>query len=287
MDQRIIDLYDEFVHVHYNRRLFLEKVAKITGSMGAAAALMPLLQSNYALAATIAPDDSRLDVSHVSYKGASGDVKAYLAKPKGDGKRGGIVVVHQNRGLNPHIEDIARRYAVEGYVAVAVDFLSQLGGTPPDEDAAMAMFPKLDANKVTGDANAAVAYLCGRPDSNGKVGATGFCWGGDVANRIAVTNPSANAVSVYYGVAPDLTKVPDIKAALLLNYADPKIDTRVGATVPPYEQALKDAHIKYNLYYYTGANHAFNDDTQSARYDEAAAKLAWQRSLALFKANVA
>jgi carboxymethylenebutenolidase len=287
MDQRIIALYDEFMHVHFNRRLFLEKAAKITGSMGAAMALMPLLQSNYALAAMVAPDDSRLAIDHVTYKGASGDVKAYLAKPKGDGKHGGIVVVHQNRGLNPHIEDIARRLAVEGYVAVAVDFLSQLGGTPPDEDAAMAMFSKLDKDKVTGDANAAVTYLRSRPDSNGKVGTIGFCWGGDVVNRMAVTNPTLNAVSVYYGVAPDLSLVPKIKAAMLLNYADPKIDTRVGATVPPYEQAMKDAHINFNLYYYEGANHAFNDDTQAARYDEPVAKLAWQRTLALFKANVA
>jgi carboxymethylenebutenolidase len=149
------------------------------------------------------------------------------------------------------------------------------------------MFSKLDRDKVTGDANAAVAYLRSRPDSNGKVGAIGFCWGGDVINRMAVTNPTLNAASVYYGVAPDLALVPNIKAALLLNYADPKIDTRVGATVPPYEQALKAANIKYSLYYYEGANHAFNDDTNSARYDEAAAKLAWQRTLALFKANVA
>ena len=287
MDQRIIDLYDEFVHTHFNRRLFLEKAAKLTGSMSAAAALLPLLQSNYALAATIAADDSRIGTERVTYKGASGDVNAYLAKPKDEAKHGGIVVVHQNRGLNPHIEDIARRLAVEGYMALAVDFLSQLGGTPADEDTAMAMFSKLDKDKVTGDANSAVAYLRSRPDSNGKVGVIGFCWGGDVANRTAVTNPTLNAVSVYYGVAPDLALAPNIKAALLLNYADPKIDTRVGATVPPYEQALKTANIKYSLYYYEGANHAFNDDTNSARYNEAAAKLAWQRTLALFKANVA
>jgi carboxymethylenebutenolidase len=287
MDQRIIDLYDEFVHVHFNRRLFLEKAAKLTGSISAAVALLPLLQSNYALAAIVAADDSRLSTERLTYKGASGDVKAYLAKPKDEAKHGGIVVIHQNRGLNPHIEDIARRLAVEGYVALAPDFLSQLGGTPADEDAAMAMFGKLDKDKVTGDANAAVAFLRSRPDSNGKVGVVGFCWGGDVVNRVAVTNPTLNAASVYYGVAPDLALVPKIKAALLLNYADPKLDTRVGATVPAYEQALKAADIKYALYYYEGANHAFNDDTQSARYDEAAAKLAWQRTLALFKANVA
>lgn len=287
MDQRIINLYDEFVHVHFDRRLFLKKTAQITGSMSAAVALLPLLQSNYALAAIVAPDDARISTERVTYKGASGDVKAYLAKPKDAAKHGTILVAHQNRGLNPHIEDIARRLAVEGYVALAPDFLSQLGGTPADEDVALSMFGKLDKAKVTGDANAAAALLRGRPDSNGKVGATGFCWGGDLMNQMAVTNPAMNAISVYYGVAPDSALVPKIKAALLLNYADPKIDTRVGATVPGYEQALKADNIKYTLYYYEGANHAFNDDTQSARYNEAAAKLAWQRTLALFKANVA
>ena len=287
MDQRIIDLYDDFVHVHFNRRLFLERAAKLTGSMSAAAALLPLLQSNYALAAIVTPDDSRLSTERLTYKGASGDVKAYLAKPKDKAKHGTIVVVHQNRGLNPHIEDIARRLAVEGYVALAPDFLSPLGGTPSNEDVAMSMFRRLDEKQVTGDANAAVAFLRSRPDSNDKVGVVGFCWGGNLANRMAVTNPTLNAVSVYYGVAPDLALVPQIKAALLLNYADPEIDTRVGATVPAYEQALKAAQIKYKLYYYKGTNHAFNDDTQSARYDEAAAKLAWQRTLELFKANVA
>jgi carboxymethylenebutenolidase len=287
MDQRIIDLYDDFVHSHFDRRLFLERASRIVGGMPAAMALLPLLQSNYALAAVVAESDPRITSERVSYKGASGEVKAYLVEPKdSQAKRGSIVVVHQNRGLNPHIEDLARRLATEGFNALAVDFLSQLGGSPKDEDEAMKLYPKLDAAKVTGDALAAVAYLRTRPEANGKVGAVGFCWGGGVINQMAVNDPTLNAAVVYYGTPPDLAAVAKIKAALLLNYADPKLDTRLGALVPAYEDALKAAKIKYTLYYYEGANHAFNDDTQSARYNEAAAKAAWARSLALFKENL-
>jgi carboxymethylenebutenolidase len=283
MDQRIIDLYDEFVHVHFDRRLFLEQAAKLVGGMGAAVALLPLLQSNYALAAVVPADDPRITTEHAQLPGATGDLKAYLAKPKTDGKHGGIVVVHQNRGLNPHIEDLARRFATEGYVALAVDFLSPLGGTPENEDQAMKMFAGLDMGKTTANAKAAVAWLRGRADVNGKVGAVGFCWGGGVINQLAVADPTLDAGVVYYGAPADAAAVSQIKAPLLLNYADPKLDTRLGALVPAYEAALKAAHVNYTLYYYEGANHAFNDDTQSARYDEAAAKLAWQRTLSLFK----
>ena len=231
----------------------------------------------------VAETDPRVTTARVTYKGASGDVKAYLAEPKAQGKFSSIVVVHQNRGLNPHIEDIARRLAMEGYAALAVDFMSQLGGTPKDEDEAMKLFPKLDAGKVTGDAVAAVAYLRTRPESNGKVGAIGFCWGGGVINRMAVSDPTLEAAVVFYGPPPDLSLVGKIKAPLLLNYADPKLDKWLGPLVPGYEEALKAAHIKYTLYYYEGANHGFNDDTQAARYNEAAAKTAWGRSLAFLK----
>jgi carboxymethylenebutenolidase len=195
--------------------------------------------------------------------------------------------VHQNRGLNPHIEDIARRLAVAGYNALAVDFLSQLGGSPKDEDAAMTMYAKLDNAKVTGDANAAVTWLKARPESNGKVGAIGFCWGGGVINQMAVTNPELNAADVYYGAPPAAAEVPKIKAKMLLNYADPKLDTRLGGMLPDFEKALKDAKVDYKLYTYEGANHAFNDDSQKARYDEKAAKTAWDRTTEFFKANLA
>ncbi len=286
MDQRIIDLYDDFVHGHFDRRLFLERAAKLVGGMSAAAALLPLLQSNYARAAMVAADDPRLATERASFPGATGAVKAYLAKPKSGGKHGGVVVVHQNRGLNPHIEDIARRLAAEGYVALAVDFLSPLGGTPEDEDQAMKMFAALDRDQ-TANAKAAAAWLRARPEVNGKVGAIGFCWGGDVVNRLAVADPSLDAGVAYYGLPPDPASVAHIKAPLLLHYADPKLDTRIGAGVPAYEAALEAAHVKYALYYYEGANHGFNDDSQTARYSETAAKLAWQRTLAFFKETLA
>jgi carboxymethylenebutenolidase len=286
MDQRIIDLYDEFVHVHFDRRLFLERAAKVVGSMAGALALLPLLQSDYARAAVVSEDDARLSTARVTYPSATGEVKAYLAKPKSSGRGAGIVVVHQNRGLNPHIEDIARRLAVDGYTALAVDFLSPQGGTPESEDQAMKMFANLDAKQTATIAKAAVPWLRARPDVNGKVGGIGFCWGGGVINQLAVDDPTLDAGVVYYGAPPDLGSVSRIKAALLLNYADPKLDTRLGALVPGYENALRAAHINYTLYFYEGANHAFNDDTQSARYDAAAAKLAWERTLAFFKQHL-
>jgi carboxymethylenebutenolidase len=283
MDQRIIDLYDEFVHVHFDRRLFLERAAQLVGSTAAAAALLPLLQSNYAVAAVVAADDPRISSEKVQIPGSTGSLKAYLAKPKTSGKHGGVLVVHQNRGLNPHIEDLARRLATEGYVALAVDFLSPLGGTPADEDQAMKMFADLNMAATTANAKAAVSWLRAQSDVNGKIGAVGFCWGGGVINQLAVADPTLNAGVVYYGAPADAAKVAQIRAALLLNYADPKLDTRLGALVPAYEAALKAANVKFTLYYYSGANHAFNDDTQAARYDADAAKLAWQRTLELFK----
>lgn len=286
MDQRIIDLYDEFMHVHFDRRLFLERASKVVGSSSAAVALLPLLQSNYALAAIVPENDPAITTERVTFKGATGEMKAYLAKPKGEGRHGGVIVVHQNRGLNPHIEDIARRMAKEGYVALAVDFLSPLGGTPKDEDAAMKMFEKVDMQGVRGDALAAANYLRGRSDTNGKVGIVGFCWGGGVVNTLAVADPKLNAASVFYGVPPKADEVKNIKAALLLNYADPKLDTRLGMMLPAYEASLKEAHIPYELHVYEGANHAFNDDTNQARYNKDAATLAWNRTLNLFKKNL-
>lgn len=287
MDQRIIDLYDEFVHVHFNRRLFLERAAKLAGGMSAAAALLPMLQSNYARAAILPEGDPRITTERVTYKGGAGEVKAYLAKTKTDGKHGGVVVIHQNRGLNPHIEDVARRIAAEGYVALAIDFLSGLGGTPTDEDQAMKMFQQFDRSKAAPDAVAGAAWLRARADVNGKTAAIGFCWGGGIVNQLAVADPLLNAGAVYYGEPPAPASVSRIKATMLLNHADPKLDTRIGGLVPAYEEALKTAHIKYSLYYYEGANHGFNDDTGGERYDATAAKLAWERTMALFKETLA
>ena len=293
VDQRIIDLWDQYVHVHFDRRRFLNEAARLLGGAGAAAAIFPLLASDYARAAIVAEDDPRVLTERMTILGASGNLKSYHAQPKPPIRlrRASVLVIHQNRGLNPHIEDIARRLAIEGYVALAVDFLSPLGGTPPDEEAAMKLFAQLDMAKVVADAHAAIAYLRKNGDPNGKVGAVGFCWGGGVVNRVAA-NPAPmrganlDAAVVYYGAPPPLELVPKIKVPLLLNYADPQRDTRLGALLPAFEQALDAAKVNYKLYIYDGANHAFNDDTQEARYDEAAAKLAWERTLAFLKTYI-
>lgn len=284
IDQRVIALYDDFTHTHLDRRLFLDRLAKLVGSSALALSMMELLRSNYARAAIVGADDPRLAIEHLAYAGASGPVKAYLARPKGTEKLPGVIVIHQNRGLNPHIEDVARRLALAGYVALAPDFMSQLGGTPADEDKAMQEFGKLNRDLVTADAVKAVAYLKTRADVTGKLGAVGFCWGGSNANELATSSPDLAAVVAYYGVAPPLEKVPDIKAALLLHYA--ALDTRVDATRPAYEEALRKAGVRFQSYTYEGANHAFNDDTNAARYNEAAAKLAWQRTLDFLARNL-
>ncbi len=296
IDQRVIDLWDQYVHVHFDRRRFFVEAGLLLGGVGAAAALLPQFESNYAGAAVIDENDKRIAVEWLSFAGASGTLKAYQAAPKTPlklpGKGNGILVVHQNRGLNPHIEDITRRLATEGYVALAVDFLSPLGGTPSDEDAAMQLFPKLDGNMAIADAHAAIAFIRKRGDPNGKVGALGFCWGGGIVNCVAAdpakmigANPDASVV--YYGAPPPLDWVRKIKAPILLNYADPQKDTRLGGLLPGYEKALTAAKIKYTLYTYDGANHAFNDDTQQARYNEAAAQLAWDRTLGFLKSHLA
>jgi carboxymethylenebutenolidase len=282
IDQRVIALYDDFTHTHLDRRLFMERLTKLVGAT-MAAAMLPLLRSNYALAEQVKADDPRLAISNPAYPGSTGEMKGYLARPKGDERLPCVVVIHQNRGVNPHIEDVARRLALAGYVALAPDLMSAIGGTPKDEDEAMKEFPKLPIDTAVADGVKTVAYLKSRPDVTGKIGVVGFCWGGGVVNRLAEASPDIAAASAYYGVAPPLDKVANIKATLLLNYG--ALDQRVNATRPAYEEALKKAGVSYTAYAYDGANHAFNDDT-TARYNEAAAKLAWQRTLDLFNAKL-
>ena len=280
MDQKIIELYDDFTHRHLDRRLFIEQVTKLVGSTALAMTIMTALRSDYARAATIAVDDARLTTENVSMAGGSGAVKAYLARPKGDAKLPGVVVIHQNRGLNPHIEDVTRRVALEGYVAVGVDCMSVLGGTPKDEDQAMKDFSKLTPDAATGELVQAVAFLKSRPDVSGKIGTIGFCWGGSMVNRLAeAAGPDLNAGVAFYGTAPPLDQVSKIKAAMLLNYAG--LDERVNGTKPGYEDALKAAHVDYTAYVYPNVNHAFFDDTTD-RYNADAAKLAWDRARAFF-----
>ncbi|HXQ54096.1 MAG TPA: dienelactone hydrolase family protein [Stellaceae bacterium] len=282
IDHRVVALYDDFTHRHLDRRLFMERLTALVGAT-AAVSMMALLRSNYALAETVKADDPRLAISRVTYPGSSGEVKAYLARPKGDARLPAVIVIHQNRGLNPHIEDVARRLALAGYVALAIDFLSPFGGTPADEDQAMKDFAKVQKPVAVADAVKAVAYLRGRPDVTGKVGVVGFCWGGGIVNDLATASPDLTAGVAYYGVAPDLDKVANIKAALLLHYG--ALDDRVNATRPAYEEALKKAGTSYTAYAYEGAYHGFNDDT-GARYDAAAAALAWQRTLDFLNAKL-
>jgi len=283
MDQRVVDLYDSFTHGVIDRRDFLDRLSGIAGSSAAALALLPLLQNDYARAAIVPPDDTRLAIETVSYDAAGTPIKCYLARGKSKAKRPAVIVIHENRGLNPHIQDVARRIALDGFLALAVDMLSPLGGTPGDEDKGREMIGTLNAGETAQRIAAAVPYLEKHPDSNGKVGAVGFCWGGGMVNRIAVLSPNLKAGVAYYGAQPPAAQVPSIKASLLLHYAG--LDSRINAGIPAYEAALKAAGKRHEVHVYPNVNHAFNNDT-SSRYDKPAADLAWSRTIAFFKDNL-
>lgn len=285
MEQRIIDLYDRYTHGSLSRRAFFDRLAALAGGTAAATAMLSMLQSNYALADTIAESDPRIIGETVTFKAGDQDLSGYLVKPASGDKFPSVVLVHQNRGLNPHIKDVARRLAVAGYLTLAVDFLSPIGGTPADEEKAREMNGSLNPDDVTRWAQGAVAYLHQHPASNGKVGAVGFCWGGGVIGRLAVADPTLDAGVVYYGAQPPAEQVPNIKAPLLLHYAG--LDERIGAGIPAFEDALKKDGKEYELHMYEGANHAFTDDTQAARYNKDAADLAWTRTLAFFQKHLA
>jgi carboxymethylenebutenolidase len=282
MDQRIINLFDEYTHKPLTREDFLKKLAILTGSTAAAIAVLPMLEVNYANAATIKQGDDRLMTEYITYPGDGTDVmRAYVARPKKKGKYSAVMVIHENRGLNKHIEDVTRRAALEGFLAIAPDALSPMGGAPEDADKAREMFGKLDAKKTITNFAKAFDYLKTRKDCNKKFGAVGFCWGGAMANNLAVNVPELLAAAPYYGRQPESADVPKIKAALQLHYA--QMDERVNAGIPAYEEALKAANVKYQLFMYEGAQHAFHNDTAPTRYNEAAAKLAWSRTMEFFK----
>jgi carboxymethylenebutenolidase len=284
MDQKIIDLYDRFTHGGINRREFLDRLAEIAGSSAAAMALLPLLQNDYARAAFVAPDDARLVSERVAYDSPKSKINGYLVRPKAKGKRPVVLVIHENRGLNPHLEDVARRLAAEGYLAYAVDLLSLVGGTPANEDAARDLHPKMNQDDAVAALVAGVSFLKKHPESTGKVGAVGFCFGGLMINRLAATSPELDAGVAYYGRPVPAAQVPNIKAALLLHFAEH--DDGVNAGIPAYEAALKANNKKFTMHTYPGTQHAFNNDTGAARYNEAAAKLAWSRTVAFFKENL-
>jgi carboxymethylenebutenolidase len=280
MDQRIIDLYDSFTHGGISRREFLDRLAQIAGSSAAALALLPLLANDYARAAMVAPDDARLAIDTVSYDAQGTPINSYLARLKSKGKRPAVIVLHENRGLNPHIQDVARRIALEGFLSFAVDMLSPLGGTPADEDKARDMIGTLKPDETAKQLAAAVPFLEQHAESTGKVGIVGFCWGGGIVNRVAVLAPDLKAGVIYYGLQVPADQVTAIRAPLLLHYAG--LDQRVNAGIAAYEAALKANNKRYTIYVYPDVNHAFNNDT-SNRYDKPAADLAWSRTIAFFK----
>ncbi len=281
MDQKIIDLYNEYTHGLLDRREFLRRLSILAGSTAAAIALLPLLENNHAGAEVVPKDDPRLSTEYIKYPGATGEIRAQLARPKGDGKLPGVVVIHENRGLSPHIEDVTRRVALEGFLAIAPDALTPLGGTPEDLNKAPELTGKLDRKSTIENYVAAVRYLKTHPLSTGKVGVVGFCWGGEWANQVAVNSPDVIAAVPYYGRQPAPEEVPKIKASLLLHYAGD--DAGINKGIPAYETALKKAGVDYKIYMYEGAKHAFNDDTRAERYNKEAAQLAWQRTVSFLK----
>jgi carboxymethylenebutenolidase len=273
-NQRVIDLFDRYTHGGMDRRQFLEKLTILAGSSAAALALLPTLENNYAHAELLPEGDPRIKTETIDVKGT----KVYLASPTSGDKWPAVLVIHENRGLNPHIKDVTRRLAAEGFLAGGADFLSVAGGTPSDEDKAREMIGALDKPATEATARDVVAALRARPGSNGKVGAVGFCWGGGLVNRLAVTDPTLDAAIAYYGMQPDPKDVAQIKAPLLLHYAG--LDDRINAGIPAYEAALKAEGKSFELHIYDGVNHAFNNDTNTARYDKKAADLAWSRTVA-------
>jgi carboxymethylenebutenolidase len=283
--QAMIDLHDEYTHLTLDRRGFMDKLTKLAGSAAAAAAIAPMIAANKAAAAIVEPGDARLVTETVTYKGASGDVSGYLAKPAdAAGKLPGIVVIHENRGLNPHIQDVARRVALEGFVALAPDFLSPLGGTPENSDEASKLFQTLDRGVTIQNAVASAAYLRTRDDVTGRIGAVGFCSGGGMANQLAVNDPSLGAAVAYYGPQPTAEEAAKIKAKVLLHHAG--LDDRINAGMAAYEAALKAAGVDFQVFVYDGVNHAFNNDTSEMRYNKQAADLAWTRTIDFFKKNL-
>jgi len=284
MNQDIINLYDEYTHKPLTRKDFLKRLAILTGSTAAAISILPMLDLNYAKAATIPSNDGELFTESIKYAGDNCEMQAYVARPITAKKYPTVVVIHENRGLNAHIEDVARRVAKAGYLAIAPNALAALGSLPANEDEVRAQFAKLDAKQTLNNFMKAFEYAGKRNDSNGKFGCVGFCWGGAMANNLAVNMPDLKAAVAFYGRQPEAADVAKIKAAVQLHYGG--LDERVNAGIPAYEEALKKNNIKYELFIYEGVNHAFHNDTSAARYNEAAAKLAWERTLAFFKNNI-
>jgi carboxymethylenebutenolidase len=282
MDQRIINLYDEYTHAPLSRNEFIRRLVLLTGSLAAALTVLPMIEVN-AAAASITPQDD-LFTERVSFAGVPGEMQAYIARPKEEKKYPAVIVIHENRGLNAHIEDVARRAAHEGFLAIAPNALSAIGAAPATEDEARTKFQELKAENNLQNFINAFNYLSTRKDYTGNTGCVGFCWGGGMSNSLAVKLPSLKAAVAFYGRQPAAEEVSSIKAAVQLHYGS--LDERVNAGIPAYEEALKKNNINYELYMYEGVNHAFHNDTAPARYNEEAAKLAWKRTIEFFKKYV-
>jgi carboxymethylenebutenolidase len=278
MSEKMNELYDDFRAGRVDRREFMKKLAIVTG--GSAAAVFFFPGQNSADASPVEGDVTELVNEFITYPGESGEMRAYLSVPKGKKKLPAVIVIHENRGLVPHIQDVNRRMAEEGFIALAPDALSPLGGTPEDMEKGRTMFGQLDREKTIKDFVAAVKYLKTHPRSSGMVGCTGFCWGGAMTNQVAVNAPDLNAAVPYYGSTPAPEDVPKIKAAVMAHYAGN--DERINAGIPAFEEALKKAGIEYQIFIYEGTEHAFNNDT-GTRYNKEAAGLAWGRTVGFFR----
>ena len=281
----VLKLFDSYIHGRISRREFLDRATRYAVGGFTAAAMLQSLTPNYALAQQVAKDDARIKTEYLSYPSpnGSGTMRGYMAHPAGSGKWPGVVVYHENRGLNPYIEDVARRLAVENFVAFAPDALAPVGGYPGDEEKAVQLFGQLDRKKMTEDLIAAAGFLKSRPECTGKIGAVGFCYGGDIANLLATRMPDLGAAVPFYGIQPSAADTAKIKAPMLLHYAAQ--DQRVDAGWPAFESALKAHGVRYQMFTYPGTSHGFHNDT-TPRYDEAAAKLAWSRTIAFFNENL-
>ena len=278
MKRKVNELYEEYRNGNVSRREFMKKLALVTGGTAAAVVILPGCSGTSASAA----GKSVMNVigEFINYPGASGDVRAWISIPEGKKKYPGVIVIHENRGLTPHIRDVNNRMAEEGFVALAPDALSPLGGTPEDQDKARDMFSQLDRQQTVNNFVAAVKYLETHPRTTGKVGCTGFCWGGAMTNQVAVNSPDLDAAVPYYGSTPASEDVPKIRAKMMAHYASD--DERINSGIPAFEEALKQAGIEYQIFIYEGTQHAFNNDT-GPRYNKEAAGQAWERTTTFFR----